>query len=144
MILEVRSWHRVLIIQSRLPCAGVPSPANTLGAQQIADCLRVLWDQRGRRARIGVARITSTRGFVGARLIWRLQRVDGVEVRRQSAIADEPWNPFHCRSRRIRGELQGDAVGLDFADLGFGWTLISVGIVRRTSADKLEMVQKPT
>jgi hypothetical protein len=77
-------------------------------------------------------------------LIRRLHGVDGVEIRCQVAVVDELWNAIHRRFGRVVSDLQCDAVLLHGADQRLGGALIRIRIVRRTTADHDEVVEKRT
>ena len=68
------------------PSAGIPRPADALGIERIADGQGALRRQR-RLRRIGES-VVLTRGGQTARLIGRLQGIDGKAVGRHRAVRD--------------------------------------------------------
>src|SRR5215472_14270913 len=101
VVLKERHRRRVLALKRGLPSPSVPSPGDSLRREEIADCLFVLRRQGCRFSWISQRWIATLRWFVRARLVWRLHRIDGVEVRGERAIADVFRCAFHCRLWRI-------------------------------------------
>ena len=80
---EVRNGIGVVAIKRRLPGTSIPRPTDSCSTQQITDIRLGLRWQRVRFVGVGKSRIATRRGLVVARLIGRLHRVDGIEVRRE-------------------------------------------------------------
>src|SRR4029077_5334095 len=140
VVLKERHRRPIVALQRGLPSPSVPSPGDPPGREEIADCLFVLRWQGSRFSWISQRGIATLRWFVRARLVWRLHRIDRVEVRREGAVAEIFRCAFHCRLWRILGQLQADTIALQDGDLAFCGALVGIGVSRRAGANKPEMV----
>src|SRR5689334_19752977 len=140
VVLKEGRRRRVLALQRGLPSSSVPRPGDPFCREEIADCLFVLRWQGSRFRWISQRGIATFRWFVRTRLVRRLHRIDGIEVRGERAVVDVFRCAFHCRLWGILSQLQADTFTLQDGDLAFCGTLVGIGVSRGAGANEPEMV----
>ena len=133
--------HRTLVFRSApavggggVPAAGVPGPRHALRAERVADGLLVLRRQRMAR-RVGEIEAAERRRRDAARLVRRLQGIDGVAVGRDRAVEQL----HRALQHRTRGFFRLEQIPLLVQ--ARPQARRRVRIARRAGAHQPEMVQ---